>query len=593
MKRMISLLLALLLVAGLVPAALAASQEAEQAAQELYARGLFLGVGPGEDGKPLFELDRAMTRSEAVTMLVRLLGKETEAAAGGWSLPFEDVPAWARNAVGYAYANGLTNGLSDTRFGGYGTVDAAQYTAFVLRALGYASGVDFHWADTRAFASGLGLPVPAEGVFTRADAVLLSRAALSLPLKGRSVTLGESLSGAAVEPPMLTTAELRGTWQATGADGSLREWRFEGDSFTALSVSPLGQNLPNASLRGRLGVTALRKGSFSLSDGSLVLRCDRYECSGDLLYRTLTQGVSESLSISMPERGVLLLNDGQREPLRFLRAEDSGRIAQAEQQYASLTDEYILSQLAGFWSLSSSYTRPDGSSYQVQNEVFVNGSSYELAVGDSTGYYYYERGSFRVDGSGVYPTSPADSFGVWRGQVSTRRSGAEGERPEGFGAAIFLAYGYTHSESSTGLIARVLEERERLKDPEYAAEQALSRDYSDLLAADLAALRAGRSGAAVESACYVAYRDRNNDLVVATGIQYSLAGTGFYAERLHNLTQNSAVDDPVYHYRALAGQTYGEGKMLYLDLANDVQAHLGAAMLGKEGAFFYAEQLPG
>lgn len=51
-----------------------------------------------------------MTRSEAVTMLVRLLGRENEALSGKWETPFTDVPAWAEPYVGLAYENGLTTG---------------------------------------------------------------------------------------------------------------------------------------------------------------------------------------------------------------------------------------------------------------------------------------------------------------------------------------------------------------------------------------------------------------------------------------------------------------------------------------------------
>ena len=40
------------------------------------------GTGTGADGAPVYELDRAPTRNEAVTMLVRLLGKEEEALDG-------------------------------------------------------------------------------------------------------------------------------------------------------------------------------------------------------------------------------------------------------------------------------------------------------------------------------------------------------------------------------------------------------------------------------------------------------------------------------------------------------------------------------
>lgn len=66
--------------------------------------------GTDSDGAPVFELGRAMTRSEAVTMLVRLLGRENEALSGKWETPFTDVPAWAEPYVGLAYENGLTTG---------------------------------------------------------------------------------------------------------------------------------------------------------------------------------------------------------------------------------------------------------------------------------------------------------------------------------------------------------------------------------------------------------------------------------------------------------------------------------------------------
>lgn len=51
----------------------------QQAAQNLYELGLFNGTGTDTDGNPIFDLDRAPTRHEAVTMLVRLLGKGEEA----------------------------------------------------------------------------------------------------------------------------------------------------------------------------------------------------------------------------------------------------------------------------------------------------------------------------------------------------------------------------------------------------------------------------------------------------------------------------------------------------------------------------------
>lgn len=82
------------------------ADEAEQAAMALYGQGLFKGTGTNPDGTPDFSLQRAPTRHEAVTILVRLLGKE-EALAGSWVTPFADVADWAKPYVGYACANGL------------------------------------------------------------------------------------------------------------------------------------------------------------------------------------------------------------------------------------------------------------------------------------------------------------------------------------------------------------------------------------------------------------------------------------------------------------------------------------------------------
>ncbi len=125
MKKAIALITALLLLSAMLPAALAAD-EAQEAAQELYALGLFTGVGVNEDGTPDFDLEREPTRSEAVTMLVRLLGKEAEAKEGAWETPFTDVPDWAKPYVGYAYANKLTFGTGETTFGGKDPVSATQ-----------------------------------------------------------------------------------------------------------------------------------------------------------------------------------------------------------------------------------------------------------------------------------------------------------------------------------------------------------------------------------------------------------------------------------------------------------------------------------
>ena len=76
LKRFLSFILALTLAVSLVPSAFAASDEAVQAANALHTLGLFNGTGTDENGNPVYDLDRAPTREEAITMLIRLMGKE-------------------------------------------------------------------------------------------------------------------------------------------------------------------------------------------------------------------------------------------------------------------------------------------------------------------------------------------------------------------------------------------------------------------------------------------------------------------------------------------------------------------------------------
>lgn len=181
-KRFIATILTLALMCSFVPAAFAATDEATQAAQALYDLGLFQGIGNNADGTPNFDLDRTPTRHEAVTMLVRLLGKDGEAKAGTWEMPFTDVADWAIPYVGYAYTNGLTTGTSETTYGGDSLVDAAQYLTFVLRALGYTSGADFQWDKPWELSDAIGLTNGNYNAdtadFTRGDVVVLSYTAI-------------------------------------------------------------------------------------------------------------------------------------------------------------------------------------------------------------------------------------------------------------------------------------------------------------------------------------------------------------------------------------------------------------------------------
>ena len=187
MKKAISSLLICLIILSLCSPVFAASTSAKDAADALFELGLFNGVGTNSDGTPNYDLNRVPTRQEAVTMLIRLLGKENDAKQGTWTMPFTDVADWAIPYVGYAYANKLVYGTGDTTFGGSSPTTATQYLTFVLRALGYDSNSDFKWDSAWELSDKIALTHGEYGKdskFLRADVASISYNALSSKLKG-------------------------------------------------------------------------------------------------------------------------------------------------------------------------------------------------------------------------------------------------------------------------------------------------------------------------------------------------------------------------------------------------------------------------
>ena len=198
MKRILPLFLALAMALSLsIPALAVTAEEAQSSAVLLHNLNLFRGVGVNDDGSVDFDLNRAPTRAEAVTMLVRLLGAEAEATARSWSTPFTDVPGWAKPYVGYAYSNGLTKGVGGNLFGSSAQVTAAQYLTFVLRALGYQDGTDFAWNTPWTLSDKLDITsgeYNSQSQFLRGDAVVVSERALFAEKRGSGQTLLEALA---------------------------------------------------------------------------------------------------------------------------------------------------------------------------------------------------------------------------------------------------------------------------------------------------------------------------------------------------------------------------------------------------------------
>ena len=173
----------------------------QEAADALHQLGLFQGTGNG------YELDKSLTRAEAITMIVRLLGEEDNAMQTKLTHPFADVPGWASPYVGYAFANNITRGISETEFDADSKVTLQQFLTFVLRILDYKDGnVDFVWNAPEELAIKTGLISPEHsGECLRGDMVLICLNALNASYKDTSLPMYKML----VEKNVFTSSQYK------------------------------------------------------------------------------------------------------------------------------------------------------------------------------------------------------------------------------------------------------------------------------------------------------------------------------------------------------------------------------------------------
>lgn len=108
--------------------------------------GLFQGTGSG------YELNREVTRMEALITVIRLTGKEEEALAKALPHTFSDVPEWADAYAGYGQEYSLIQGLGEGIMGAEDKVTPLQYATMILRVLGYNDGAgDFSYNNALKF----------------------------------------------------------------------------------------------------------------------------------------------------------------------------------------------------------------------------------------------------------------------------------------------------------------------------------------------------------------------------------------------------------------------------------------------------------
>jgi hypothetical protein len=160
--------------------------------------GLLYGIGIDEKGNPVFALERRLTRLEALAIIIRLLGLEKTALAYVGSNPFDDVPAWGNRYVAYAYNAKITAGVGATDFEPGRGVTRREFTAFLLRGLGYSEkNGDFKYENALQKSVVIGLydskGIEDAAAYLRGDAALAMTEALFTKIKGSQKTLLDSL----------------------------------------------------------------------------------------------------------------------------------------------------------------------------------------------------------------------------------------------------------------------------------------------------------------------------------------------------------------------------------------------------------------
>lgn len=213
MKKFLTILMVVLVAFGSLTVSFAKETDETKQANVLYKLGLFSGTGVDNAGNPVFALDKKLSRQEATVLLVRLLGKESEAQKETLDIPFTDVADWAKPYVGYAYSHGLVNGIGETCFDAEKPISATEYLTLILRTLGYDDKQgDFVWNSAWILSDSLEMTKgqynnDTNTGFCRKDAVYISYMSLFQKIKGEEKALVNKL----FDGEAFTTEELQST----------------------------------------------------------------------------------------------------------------------------------------------------------------------------------------------------------------------------------------------------------------------------------------------------------------------------------------------------------------------------------------------
>ena len=137
MKKILSLLLAAVMLTGSLPAALAASDTSDSVIEQVVkAAEIMVGDSSGN-----LNLDSTVTRAEYAKMLVCASASKDSVAGASNSSPFKDVPYthWAAGYIKTAVQQGWLSGYLDGSYKPNKTVTLEEAATGVLKLLGYST----------------------------------------------------------------------------------------------------------------------------------------------------------------------------------------------------------------------------------------------------------------------------------------------------------------------------------------------------------------------------------------------------------------------------------------------------------------------
>lgn len=216
MKKLISVMLSAVICIGLFAGVAYADVDAYTDVDEMATALNKLNIlqGGGNDG---YMLDSQLERSQAVTLIIRMLGKERLVQQNADELrytKFDDVTsdAWYAPYVGYGTLNNIVAGDTETTFSPGQYVTEKAFVKMALCALDYEYAVDFSWSDVYQKAYEVGLLTDVsystrtqdKTNYMRADAVEVIYRSLNTFKKGTETKLAIAL----IDEGVFTSAEV-------------------------------------------------------------------------------------------------------------------------------------------------------------------------------------------------------------------------------------------------------------------------------------------------------------------------------------------------------------------------------------------------